>query len=351
MSAQQEQSMPGPKSKQTRRLRSASGVRPRRLAGSRDWQRQLVEHAASASGATRVLLLRERANGPLIVASYLPPDDDAATLHGAIGPWLDEARRTRHARLRHGPAGAAVAEQRSCIVVPLVGDAVLGFLYADIDGAAGRFRSRRPRSARRPRRCRRGRARSRGRRREPGARARRAIGRARAAHRRARRDRQHPAGMAAALGFQAIVDLVGDKLREVFATGDIASAGATRRQAGAVSSTATSTACGSPAVGAGLARSPGRQRCCCSASRCCREQSGRERAAVGLFQFAGTDPSLSSCSCRCSRSIASSARSSSRTTSASTPSARPTSASLRPSPPAWALRSRTRACSTRRSGC
>ena len=140
VSAEHEQSMPGPKSKQTRRLRS--GVTPRRRAapGPADWQRQLVEQAAVASGATRVLLLREGAAGPTIGAWRLPPGEDGAALLAAITPWLDEARRTRHARLRHGPAGAAAADQRSCIVAPLVAGAVLGYLYADIDGAAGRFR-------------------------------------------------------------------------------------------------------------------------------------------------------------------------------------------------------------------
>ena len=221
MSAQQEQSMPGPKSKQTRRLRSAGGVARPASPRSRDWQRQLVEHAASASGATRVLLLRERANGPLIVASCLPPDDDAATLHGAIGPWLDEARRTRQTRLRHGPAGASVAEQRSCIVVPLVGDAVLGFLYADIDGAAGRFgRADRDLLA------------------ALADAAAVALDREAAYESQARELAEQSAelerrtgelavihsiqqGMAAELSFQGIVDLVGDKLREVLAAESI----------------------------------------------------------------------------------------------------------------------------------
>jgi hypothetical protein len=107
MSAQHEQSMPGPKSKQTRRLRSGSAPRRRAPPGPSDWPRRLVEQAASASRATRLLLLREGATGPFIVASQLPPGEDGAALHGAITPWLDEARRTRHARLRHGPVGAA----------------------------------------------------------------------------------------------------------------------------------------------------------------------------------------------------------------------------------------------------
>ena len=43
-------------------------------------------------------------------------------------------------RLRHGPEHAAPAEQRSCLVAPLVAqNRLLGFLYADIEGAFGRF--------------------------------------------------------------------------------------------------------------------------------------------------------------------------------------------------------------------
>ncbi len=50
-------------------------------------------------------------------------------------------------------------------------------------------------------------------------------------------------GMAAELDFQAIVDLVGDKLREVFKPATSASAGTTRRPASSTTCTTTSTAC------------------------------------------------------------------------------------------------------------
>ena len=49
-------------------------------------------------------------------------------------------------------------------------------------------------------------------------------------------------GIAAELDFQAIIDLVGDKLREVFETGDIGIRWSTRRPAWSTSSTSSSTA-------------------------------------------------------------------------------------------------------------
>ena len=58
----------------------------------------------------------------------------------AITPWLNEARITQNIRLLHGPEGAAEVDQRSCLVAPLVAQReVLGWLYADMAGAFGRF--------------------------------------------------------------------------------------------------------------------------------------------------------------------------------------------------------------------
>ena len=57
-----------------------------------------------------------------------------------VQPWLDEARSTRTARLRHGPDGVQAIDQRSCLVAPLVAQRQgLGFIYADLDGLFGRF--------------------------------------------------------------------------------------------------------------------------------------------------------------------------------------------------------------------
>src|SRR5664279_141856 len=148
-----EQPMPGSKIKQAPERRSATARRstPARAGGkrgdpnrserdpgsadaTRSVRRALVDGAAALSRASRVLLL-EGAGAEAVTGAQLPAGDDARVLRAAIAPWLDEARRTRRTRLRHGPAGAPRSEQRSCVVAPLVAaNDVLGFLYADIDG-------------------------------------------------------------------------------------------------------------------------------------------------------------------------------------------------------------------------
>ncbi|HSB24968.1 MAG TPA: GAF domain-containing protein, partial [Burkholderiaceae bacterium] len=103
---------------------------------------RMVDTAAALLGARRTLLAwwapetgRHRA-----AAHRLPRRETAAALLRAVTPWLDEACRTRRPRLRHGPPGAPVRGQRSCLVVPLLdGRRALGCLYADIDGDRGRW--------------------------------------------------------------------------------------------------------------------------------------------------------------------------------------------------------------------
>ena len=100
----------------------------------------LVDEAAALCGAQRVMVALDTAPGLQVAAMRLPAGEVAATLLHAITPWLTEARRTRKARLRHGPQGAEPQDQRSCLVVPLVvAGGAIGHLYADIDGARGRF--------------------------------------------------------------------------------------------------------------------------------------------------------------------------------------------------------------------
>ena len=184
--------------------------------------RLLIDEAAALSGAQRVLLLLDRPGGPMLAGKRLPPGEDAAALVRAVTPWLDEARRTRAARLRHGPAGAPPPAQRSCLVVPLVAQReFLGFIYADIEGFLGRFDNTdrdllvalASRAA------------------APLAGARRiAELEAQLADRTARlkqRDDEMALisgiqqGIAEGKGFQAIVDFVGDKLREMFQSDDL----------------------------------------------------------------------------------------------------------------------------------
>ncbi|HEV8259958.1 MAG TPA: GAF domain-containing protein, partial [Burkholderiales bacterium] len=181
----------------------------------------LVEEVAALFGAQRVLVVLETPAGLRIAGSLLPRNEQPLPVLNAITPWLASARRSRSCRLRHGPAGAEPTAQRSCLIAPLVAqDELLGYLYADIEGDAGRFdetdrdligmlaahaavaldnAQQTQRLEHEVERC--------------------------VAERDARAaelsliDSIHR-GIAARLDFQAIVDVVGDKLREVFRTGD-----------------------------------------------------------------------------------------------------------------------------------
>ena len=100
----------------------------------------LIEKVAELLGARRVLLVLETADGPRVAGARVPEGESPDALPQAIAPWLDEARRTRQTRLRHGPDGAEEIDQRSCIVAPLVAQQqLLGFLYADLEGVFGRL--------------------------------------------------------------------------------------------------------------------------------------------------------------------------------------------------------------------
>ena len=184
--------------------------------------RTAVAEAARLLRAGNVVLVLDAAQGRALAGSRVRRGDDPAELLARIAPWLDEARLTRVARLRHGPQGVEPAAQRSCLVAPLTaGDDVLGCLYADVEGAAGRFddddRERLALFARHvaaslvAQREREALAQAEG------------EGRTEASRRSAELAVINgiQRGVGAQLDFQAIVDLVGDKLREVFATGDI----------------------------------------------------------------------------------------------------------------------------------
>ncbi len=101
----------------------------------------IVAEAARLLGAQRVLLvLQSEAAAPHIAASRLPADESADALRQAVAPWLNEAVHSGASRLRHGPEGADPADQRSCLVAPLLApQGPLGCLYADTEGAHGRF--------------------------------------------------------------------------------------------------------------------------------------------------------------------------------------------------------------------
>ncbi len=197
----------------------------------------LIDEATELSGAERVLLVLETPGGTVLAGSLLPAGEESgrsgreneATLLHAIAPWLDEARLSRAVTLRHGPEGADALEQRSCLVAPLIAQReLLGYLYCDIDGAFGRFHdadrdllamlaSQAAATLANVRHAE-------GLERKVAER----TAEARAAQAQAEQRAGELAlinsiqqGMAAELNFQAIIDLVGDKLRKVFKTGDI----------------------------------------------------------------------------------------------------------------------------------
>ncbi|HEY4956618.1 MAG TPA: GAF domain-containing protein, partial [Caldimonas sp.] len=116
------------------------GVRMNVLRSTEKLHAFLIDEAAGLLGARRVLLVLDGPAGFELAGARVRRGEDRQTLLQAVTPWLEEARRTRSARLRHGPDGAAATDQRSCLIAPLVAqDELLGCLYADVDGAFGRF--------------------------------------------------------------------------------------------------------------------------------------------------------------------------------------------------------------------
>ena len=118
-----------------------TGMRLNELHSAAELHEFLVDEVTELSGAERVLLVLDGSSGPQVASSLVPKGEDAGTLLQAVSPLLDEARRTRAASLRYVPESGDALDQRSVLVAPLiVQQRVLGFLYADIDGAFGRFR-------------------------------------------------------------------------------------------------------------------------------------------------------------------------------------------------------------------
>jgi signal transduction histidine kinase/CheY-like chemotaxis protein/putative methionine-R-sulfoxide reductase with GAF domain len=199
-----------------------TGVRLNEQAGTDALHGFLIEEVTELLGARRVLLVLEGDDSTAVDGAQLPAGESAAELLRAIGPWLCDARNSLRISLRHGPEGADPIDQRSCLLAPLLAQQrLLGFLYADLEGVFGRFHDgdenllatlaaqaavalanlRTQESLERQ-----------------------VAERTAAAEQRASElalINSIQQGLAAKLDFQAIVDGVGDKLREVFATGDL----------------------------------------------------------------------------------------------------------------------------------
>ncbi len=92
------------------------------------------------SGGERVLLVHEQDGNRTLADSLLPRGEDPRTLLSAIDPLLNQARLTRTAQLLHTPQTGAMLKRRSRIVAPLIAqNKLLGYLYADMEGVYGRF--------------------------------------------------------------------------------------------------------------------------------------------------------------------------------------------------------------------
>ena len=202
-----------------------TGLRLNEIKSETDLHEFLVDEVTELSGAERVLLVLEApdaSQGLTIAGSLVPKGEDEHALLEAATQWLLEARRNRAVSLRHTPDGAESIAQRSHLIVPLIVQRdLLGYIYADIDGAFGRFHdgdrdllavlaSQAAVAL---------------------ANLRFAAGLERKVAERTAELEQRAGeltiinsiqeGMASKLEFQAIIDLVGDKLRDVFKTGDM----------------------------------------------------------------------------------------------------------------------------------
>ena len=117
-----------------------TGTRLNQLRSAAALHEFLIDEITELTGAERVLLVLDGADGWRIAGAQLPAGEETAPLLQAITPWLQEAGRSRAVSLRHGPAGVPAIDQRSCLVAPLVAqNALLGCVYADLEGAFGRF--------------------------------------------------------------------------------------------------------------------------------------------------------------------------------------------------------------------
>jgi signal transduction histidine kinase/CheY-like chemotaxis protein/tetratricopeptide (TPR) repeat protein len=202
-----------------------TGLRQNEIKTEAELVEFLVEEVTELTGAERVLLVMENPTAPqglAVAGSLLPKGEDERALLDAMTPSLLETRRSRAVALRHLPDKAEPIAQRSSLIVPLIVQReLLGYFYCDIDGAFGRFHegdrdllavlaSQAAVSL---------------------ANVRFAGGLERKVEERTAELEQRAneltiinsiqQGISAELDFQAIVDLVGDKLREVLASEDV----------------------------------------------------------------------------------------------------------------------------------
>ena len=118
-----------------------TGLRLNELRSAEELHEFLIDEATELSGAERVLLVLETPQGLRLAGSLLPRGEDAQALLREVTPALMEVRRTRAASLTYSPEAADELDQRSRVIAPLIAQRqLLGYLYVDIDGAFGRLR-------------------------------------------------------------------------------------------------------------------------------------------------------------------------------------------------------------------
>ena len=206
-----------------------AGLRMNELRASAELHEFLIDEATEISGGERVLLVLESPQGPQLAGAQVPRGENAQALLAAITPALLNVRRTRAVTLDYTPERARELDQRSRIVAPLIAQRqLLGYLYLDIDGAFGRFHDTdrdtigmlagQAAVALDNARWSQGLEKQLEQRTEE-LRASNALLGQRVNELAIINSVQ--AGMAAELDFQAIIDLVGDTLRDVFTSGDI----------------------------------------------------------------------------------------------------------------------------------
>ncbi len=199
-----------------------TGLRLNALHTIAEIQTFLVEEATELSGGEHVLLIVEHHDQRRVMESLMPRDEDAGKLLRSIAPLLDQARLTRAAQRTHTKKTAATLLGMSRLVAPLIAqNQLIGYLYTDTDEIYGAFTdtdrdmlgmlANQAAVALDNAQWAQGL--------EGQVAARTTELNARVGELEIINTIQR--GLAAALNFQAIVDLVGDKLREVFGTGDL----------------------------------------------------------------------------------------------------------------------------------
>ena len=117
-----------------------TGLRLNELRSAAELHEFLIDEATELSGAERVLLVLDTLEGLQLAGSLVPRGEDAQSLLAEVTPALMGVRRTRAVSISYNPETGNELKQRSRIIAPLIAQKeLLGYLYADIDGSFGRF--------------------------------------------------------------------------------------------------------------------------------------------------------------------------------------------------------------------